>query len=244
LPLGHRGALIVLKTEDEHWLRDSYPGLTLDGKSVSGHVKFNATYNREFNRFLILADGVIDTVGGLALSGEFRIRIKERADKTASALPAVYVEEVDVVPERHFNPADRSACLCSSLEETDFFQPEFQFRLFLEQLVVPFLYGQISYSQTGRWPWSEYAHGAIGLLESYSDIADRSKAEDCLRRLAHDRNVWPSIKAALQQKPYIKGHTPCFCPKMDKIRRCHPKALRGVLELQRDIRVSGIPIPV
>ncbi len=233
----------MLNTGDEQWLRERYPGLVSDAKGVTGNIKFKATYNSEIGRFLILGDGIMDGVGGLALSGEFTIRIEERTSKIISSLPAVYVENVNAIPDRHFGQADKSACLCSPLEECDFLLPEFQFRVFLEHLVIPFLYGQIFYSQTQRWPWPEYAHGSAGLLEAYSHIADGAKTEECLRRLVQDKNVWPRIAAALRQKPYIKGHTPCFCPQMDQIRRCHPIALRGVQRLQDDIRALRLPIP-
>jgi hypothetical protein len=234
---------MVAKKEDEQWLSETYPGLLPNAKGVAGTVEVNATYNSRSNRFLILAGGVANTVGGLALSGEFRIRIEERSDKVISALPALYVEEIEVIADRHFSGIDKSACLCSPLEEHEFLEPELQFRLFLEELVIPFLYGQIFYSLEKRWPWPEYAHGAAGLLEAYSAVADPAKARECLRQLTQDKNAWPRIRAALKQKPYVKGHTPCFCPKMDQIRRCHLDALRGALQLQRDVRVLAIPIP-
>lgn len=233
----------MLNTGDEQWLRERHPGLDSDAMGVSGNIKFKATYNSEIGRFLILGDGIIDGVGGLALSGEFTIRIEERTTKIISSLPAVYVEDIDTIPDRHFDQADKSACLCSPLEESDFLLPEFQFRVFLEHLVIPFLYGQIFYCQTQRWPWPEYAHGSAGLLEAYSHIAGRTKTDECLRRLVQDKNVWPMIAAALRQKPYVKGHTLCFCPQMDQIRRCHPNALRGARQLQHDIRAMAIQIP-
>lgn len=202
----------MLTKEDEQWLGKTYPGLTPNAKGVAGTIEFNATYNGQDNRFLVLADDVADKVGGVALSGRLRIRIEERSDKSISALPAVYIEEVDQVDDRHFSRIDKSACLCSPLEENEFLEHGLQFRAFLERLVVPFLYGQIFYSLEGRWPWSEYAHGAAGLLEAYSVIADPAKARECLRQLTQDKNAWPRIRAALQQKPYVKGHTPCFLP--------------------------------
>jgi hypothetical protein len=234
----------MLTKEDEQWLGKTYPGLAGNAKSVAGTIEFNATYNGHDNRFLVLADGVADTVGGLALSGRFKILIEERRDKQTSALPAVYVEDVEAIADRHINRIDKSACLCSPLEENEFLVPEFQFKLFLEKLVIPFLYGQLFYSLKKCWPWSEYAHGVTGILEAYFVVADPAKTRECLRRLVQDKATWPRVRAALQQKPYIKGHTPCFCPKMDKIKRCHPTAWRGALQLQQNIRTLVIPIPI
>jgi hypothetical protein len=230
----------MLKNDDEQWLRTAYPGLVRDPKGVAGNLEFKATYDPKSNRFLILAEGVADPASGVALSGQFKIRIEERNEKTFSSLPALFVEDVEASDKRHFSQKDKSGCLCSPFVEDEFLEPEFQFRAFLEQLVIPFLYAQVFCSLKEHWPWSEYAHGATGLLEAYSQMAGQAKSEHCLRLLRQDR-AWERIKSTLQQRPYIKGHTPCFCPKMDHIRRCHPTALRGAQRLQEDIKALAIP---
>jgi hypothetical protein len=232
----------MLKESDEQWLRDNHPALIPAGHVVAGTIEFKASYNHQSNRFFILGDGAIDQVRAVALSGVFQIQIEERTDKSISRLPALYVQGVEATPDRHFNQRDKSACLCSPFDEDEFLQPELRFRAFLEQLVIPFLYGQIFYSSQGRWPWTEYAHGATGILEAYSKIRDQNRVEECLQKLAQDMN-WPRIQSALRQRPYIKGHTSCFCPRMDQIRRCHPGALEGARCLQQDLRALGIPIP-
>lgn len=226
---------------NEQWLRDVHPALISADDAIAGTIKFTASYNRQSNLFFILGDEATDQIGALTLSGAFQIRIKERSDKSDSRLPALYVEGIDPTPDRHFNQRDKSACLCSPFDEDEFLQPEFQFRTFLEQLVIPFLCGQIFYSSNKHWPWTECAHGATGILEAYSKIRDQNRAEECLQRLAKDVS-WPRIQSALRQKPYIKGHTPCFCLTMDQIRRCHPGALEGALRLQRHLRALKIPI--
>ena len=185
----------MLNESDEAWLRSAYPTLVRAGDAVTGTIDFRASYNRDTNRFLILSDQLPDQAGGIALSGSFQIRIEERVEDSTSQLPAVYVQGVDPIPDRHVNPADTSACLCSPLEEREFLQPEFQFKVFLEQLVIPFLYGQLSYSSEGSWPWPEYAHGATGILESYSKLPDRNRVEQCLRQLVRDAS-WPRIRSA------------------------------------------------
>jgi len=231
----------MLTHEDEQWLRTAYPRLVRDPKGIAGILEFKATYDPKNNRFLILAEDVAGSASGVALSSQFKIRIEERNDKTFSSLPAVFVEELEASDKRHFGQKDKSACLCSPFVEDGFLQPELQFRAFLEQLVIPFLYAQVFYSLNEHWPWSEYAHGATGLLEAYSEMAGQAKTEDCLRLLRQDR-AWERIKSTLRQRPYIKGHTPCFCPKMDHMRRCHPGALRGAQRLQGDISALAIAV--
>jgi len=225
---------MMLKKEDEEWLAESHPRLTRTGSRVEGTITFRATHNADTGLFLIVSDDVCDTVGGLSLCGTFEISIEERSDKAISKLPALRVEGIEAVSDRHFSQLDKSACLSSPFEETDFLVPDLDFRGYIERLVIPFLYGQIFYSQHERWPWSDYAHGAVGLLESYSRCPENVDPTECLRLLMMDSN-WPKVRAALLQES-IKGHTQCFCAKGDNIRRCHPAAMRGVQQLQRELR--------
>jgi hypothetical protein len=231
----------MLNEGDERWLRDNVPGLIATGDTVAGTIEFKASYDSQEHRFVILGGQPSQELAGQVLSGTFQVRIQNRTDKSTSQLPALYVEAIEPTPDRHFGQCDNSACLCSPFDEREFLQPELQFRRFLEELVIPFLYGQVFYSSNGHWPWPEYAHGATGILEAYSKIPERSRAEECLSQLARDMN-WPRIRSALQQQPHIKGHTPCFCTKMDQIRRCHPDALEGVRRLQQDLRTLGIAV--
>src|SRR5207247_4350992 len=159
--------------------------------------------------------------------------------KSHSDLPALRVPSVDSSADRHFNQADKSACLCSPFEEGDFLHPNLNLRRYLEELVIPFLYGQSFYSIYKKWPWQEYSHGAVGLLESFADNSDAVDVSECIAKLQMQKDTWPRIRSALL-RGNIKGHTPCFCRKSDHIRRCHPQALRGVRLLQARIKMLEI----
>jgi hypothetical protein len=231
----------MLTESDEEWLRSHYPGLVPKDGAVSGIINFTASYDQQANRFFILGDEIPDGPTSVVLSGSFEIRIEERREKSTSRLPALFVQGVEPTPARHFGKGDKSACVCSPFDEEEFLQPKFQFKAFLEQLVIPFLYGQLFYSSEGRWPWSEYAHGATGILEAYSKTCNKNHATEGLRQLAQDAN-WVRVCSALQQQPYIKGHILCFCERPDQIRRCHPDALAGVRRLQQDLVALGVPM--
>lgn len=237
-----RGAPKLLTTRDRKWLRRNYPELSVRNGNILGNVSFAATYNSRSGHFLILKKDIINNVGGKLLRGKFDISIQWRTKIVWSALPAVYVKEIDPVSDRHFNQLDKSACLCSPLEEKEFLTPEFKFQKFFEELLIPFLYGQAFYSLEGSWPWSEYTHGVPGLLESYLNISNSLEAQECVQKLSLDKS-WPKIKSTLVQKTEIKGHLPCFCPKADKIRRCHPNAWMGLKKLRYDIQNKNISIP-
>lgn len=232
----------MLKANDRNWLARAFPGLTPTDTSLAGVIELRAAFDSDSGLFQILSDDPLVEGRGLALAGRFTVRIEERTAKSFSALPALYVEEIEPSSDRHFGP-DKTACLCGALEEDEFLSPDFQLQPFLERLVIPFLYGQIFYSLNQRWPWPEYAHGATGLLESYGRFPVPTKLDSFLLALTQCGQAWPAIQAALLQRDYIKGHTACFCEKKDQIRRCHPGALQGIRQLQHDIRESGKIIP-
>lgn len=229
----------MLNEDDINWLAEYYPVLTATTEEISGAIEITATYNLETNRFLNLSGGVIDAVGGIRLSGSFTISIRERVDKPFSELPGLRIDGLEANPARHINRSDGTACLGSPLDEGKYLIPEFRFQPFFEELVIPFLYGQLFFSREGFWPWPDYDHGSIGLLESYARLADSSMAEKCLKKLSNDKE-WPVIRALLRQRSDLKGHTLCFCESKGKMKNCHPEALDGLKKLQVNTREQGL----
>jgi hypothetical protein len=230
----------MLTPEDKAWLESAYPGLIADGDRVAGEIRFWAAYNAAENLFLI-GEPDITQAGYLVLDCEFAIRIEERKELVYSALPALYLKGAEPNSDRHVS-YDKSACLCSPLEEAEFLTPRFLFRPYFEKLVIPFLYSQAYFSLYTQWPWPEYAHSAAGILESYAGFHGKGGITNCLRLLQLCHREWPSIRSALLQEKYVKGHTRCFCQRKDHIRRCHPAALRGIQRLRIEIIEFGIQI--
>lgn len=237
----------MLTTEDREWLRVAYPELACsETGEISGTLDFSATYNEKENCFLILGNGIEDTVGGLRLDGKFKIEIRDTPDVVTSRLPSLYIEGVAPVADRHINetPNDHRACLCSPLVEEKYLTSDFQFRRYFEELVMPFLYGQLFYDREKRWPWQDLSHGSIGLLESYYRLGNPTKAKECLEKLPRDGQNWGRIKTALAKKSRISGHNICFCKSGEKLRSCrHADAWKGAERLRKDILAQGLLIP-
>ena len=228
----------MVNTTDLDWLKQRYATLKLTATGgVSGPVKFSATYNRQQNVFQILYPGDEDVTRGLLLAGSFDISIEERAkdEDSASRLPALRIAGMTKNADRHISPDD-SACLCSPFAEKDFYTPEFAFRAYFEQLVIPFLYGQLYYEREEDWPWDDYSHGNLGVLEAYSPATNRADVEECLRQLRRDAGTWPRVRAVVTQHRAISDSTPCICKWRHRMGRCHPGALRGLQQLRLDLR--------
>lgn len=224
------------------WLTQAYPGLKVTDGNVTGLIEFKASYDSWSGLFTIVVMGNSRTEVDSLLSGSYQVRIEGPHDRSSRILPLLYIEGVAKVADRHINQTDLSACLCSPLETDEFLYPTFSFQKFLEELVIPFLYGQVFFETHGRWPWPDYAHGATGLLEAYSRNSDPSKATECIEHLSRDVS-WAIIKSMLIRQKEIKGHTPCLCSKHDQIRRCHPEAWSGIRHLQRDVQSSRLVLP-
>jgi hypothetical protein len=233
----------MIRDDDRQWLAVEFPGLVAESDAITGHLEITATFNPTTGLFLQISEGTIDGVGGVLQTGRFAIRIEPRLDTTNSRLPALFVEGVDRSMDRHFNQTDGSGCICNPLEEGPFLHPEFDFRRYMKELVVPFLYGQGFFTKEKRWPWSEYAHGVLGLIEACTSDTEPAVLEECLRRLPRESSIWGKAKALLQQKSYIKGHSRCPCPKNDHLRRCHPRVLTGLRVLQEYVVSKRITLP-
>lgn len=234
----------MLTESDKQWLVEHYPGLAVESDTkVAGEIEFTATYNKESGRFLQIEPVTIDGVGGLRLFGKFQIAVAARTAFRDSRLPALTVEGADTIPDRHFNQSDLSACMCNPLEEDEFLQPRFDFQRYFKELVIPFLYGQLYFTQYGRWPWFDYAHGGLGIVEAFSKKPTLEKAEECVQRISRDTRFWQIAKPLLRQKSDIKGHTLCMCPRNDLMRRCHPVALFGLRLLREAVKDNQIELP-
>ncbi len=233
----------MLTDKDKQWLWQAYPCVQEIGGEVNGTVDFTAVYDAKLNQFSIIYDASITPKAGILLQGSFGIRIIKRAVTTSSVLPALFVEGVEPLMDRHFNQTDHSACLCSPLEEPDFLQPTFEFKRFFEHLVIPFLYGQLFYTKEKLWPWPDLAHGSTGLLESFYRLGAKADPQDCLDNLSKYSD-WPRVRTVLMQKDAIKGHTFCFCLNKDHIRRCHPEAWQGAIKLREYVRLNKIQLPI
>ena len=223
------------------WLEQEYPDLNISEGEVSGQVEFVGAYDEGSGQFTICSQAPSVTRPGVVLSGSFKIRIRGSIDPSVQQLPFLYVEDVDHTADRHFNQTDFSACVCSPLETDEFLTPYFDFRRYLEELVIPFLYGQLFFNIYARWPWPDYAHGATGLLESYFRN-NSNKTTECIHALSQDQS-WSKIRLALIRDKELKGHMPCFCSKADHIRRCHPDAWRGLRKLHNDIKSMKANLP-
>jgi len=139
----------------------------------------------------------------------------------------------------HCNPHNETACVCVKQEEKLKFPSGSSLVHYLRTLAIPYLYGLSFYDEQGCWPWKEYSHGGIGLLEFYADDPTDLTKENI-------EEVAASFRAEDQWKEYAKqirkpsANRGCVCGSGKPFRKCHADAWMGVLRLVADLKRLGI----
>ena len=197
-----------------------------------------------------VVEGVLDidaTFEGEIVQDSFEVRIIGPAGYP-NALPLLEIapgriaaiqSRQRVVDARDLHQNGATACVCAPQDERKRFPPGSRLIHFVENLAVPFLYALSRFERTGRWPWGEYSHGALGVLEYYADFPtppDRgelariagtilrdSRAADFREHLRRPRRTWP-----------------CLCGIRRPLRQCHPRAWKGIVFLSRHLKNEGL----
>jgi hypothetical protein len=228
---------LILSKNDQSWLQKRYSDLTITKENgihiVFGDFRFIAIY------------------GEIEISDTYEIRI-EFKNSQVSDLPKVVetgsrirkISEDRKIPLADLHSYDDgSACLCVKLAEPVYFPNGFSFRIFIEELVVPFFYAQSYFERHGSWPWGTYSHGILGWIEWYFDQEDITKEDtDVFLGMLEATQYWQIISGELTKSYGIKGHHSCMCGSLKKYRNCHSNVFRGLRKLRADIEKFEIPI--
>ncbi len=141
----------------------------------------------------------------------------------------------------HYNPGNFTACLCVKPMERIKFPDGSNFVDFLNDLVIPYLYGLSYFEENGVWPWKECSHGGLGLLEYYFQnrkSVSKDSIIDTIRFLRKD-GKWKDYGKYLNKK---KPRRLCLCDSGKIFSECHSDAWEGLKLLQDDVRFLSINI--
>lgn len=226
---------LVLTKDDQDWLREKYPDLTITDKSgvvvVAGMFSFDAIYNdqRIADSYEVRIDLKSSALSELPRVRETKSRIKQVAKD----------KNIDLADLHTY--MDGTACLCVKPAELQYFPDKFYFQKFMEELVVPFFFAQSFFEKNGSWPWEAYGHGGLGWLEWYFDqgVVSSSTTLEFLENL-HFEHDWKRIRRALTRKGGVKNHRACLCGSTKSYKNCHQKAFNGLQKLFIYFKTLGI----
>jgi len=193
-------------------------------------------------------DAVFD---GQRLTGDFQIRITA-VNPLSDRIPALYetggrteaiAKKWGITDPRtlHRNGKNGPACVCVTQFEKRKFPPGSNLLVFVEELVVPYLFGLVFYEANKRWPWGDYSHGSMGLLEFYADDMTPQTAEDV-------EEIMPTVRREDNWEEYRKqfrkprANRPCLCGSKKPFLQCHDRGWKGLLRLNSEIHRLNINV--
>lgn len=208
-------------------VRNAFPKLTLKRQGVwEGEIDIDAVHNGERiqDQFEIAITATEPYPKQMPMMFEIGGRTKATAEKYKITDPR----------DLHCNPKDGTACLCVKQEEKMRFPPGSNLVDFIRELVIPYLYGLSYFDKHKKWPWGEYSHGGLGLLEFYAEDPTPLTKEDIeqVAEVFRADDNWKEYSRQLR-KPSAERH--CICRSGKSIRKCHPRAWQGVQRLHANL---------
>jgi hypothetical protein len=220
--------LYDIPTEEIVATKKRFPKLKHEKKGIwTGVLEFD----REYREYRIsdsfeIAVGTYDYPTHLPFVTETGGRIKAIAEK-------YHLKDIRDV---HWTNGS-GACLCVRQEEKIKFPPGSDFVYFIDNLVIPYFYGLSYFEENGRWPWLEYSHGGLGLLEYYAKDPVEQTASS-IAVLANvftgDKDNWRKYRTQLMNPNSNKA---CICGSGNSFSRCsHTLAWKGLVRLHEDLK--------
>jgi hypothetical protein len=141
----------------------------------------------------------------------------------------------------HRNPGTGTACLCVKQEERRRFPKGANLPHFIEELVVPYLFGLSHFDEHGKWPWADYSHGALGIAEYYADAGDDPSNESIRTTLDLLRQdiSWRELRKQIRKPSAMRM---CVCGSRKPISHCHRGVWTAITKLNGDIQKLGLDV--
>ncbi len=197
-------------------------------------------------------EGLLDlhaVYGGEERRDAFQVRIVAPADypnsmpsllETGGRTAAVATKYgIEDHRDLHRNPGTGTACLCVKQDEPHRFPKGANLAHFIEELVVPYLFGLSHFDEHGKWPWPDYSHGTLGIAEYYADATDSPSIESIratLDLLKQDMS-WREWSRQIRKPSAMRM---CVCGSRKPISRCHKGVWAGITKLNSDIQKLGL----
>ena len=163
----------------------------------------------------------LSVLGTLSFSAEFNGVLLEDEYAVEIAIPPGYPQILPIAKEtggripRDFHTySDEILCLGSPIETIMTFRKRETLIGFVEDLLIPFLYGFSYRERYGVMPYGELSHGINGILESYKGLfhVDDVLAVIAFLKILADDNY--------------RGHIDCPCRSGLRLRNCHGDIMR------------------
>lgn len=231
------GLSFVISDGEEGWVKANYPQLVFEG----GRPPLRLVGSIDFGYAPSRPSSLVRKMFGDAdcrITDSYDIKISfDRLPPTYSMLPVIQEVggRIELVATRYgitslsdaHISTDGTLCLCAPAEAHLYFSAGFTLEEYVNNIVVPFFYGQSFFERYGTWPWGTYSHGWLGVLESYATVGNDSSPQSLLElnRLIGfmgESELSKRVETTVHRltRPHMGG--PCMCGSGRRFRDCHP----------------------
>lgn len=237
----------VISDNEKDWLQANYPEMVFvyeaDDLTIVGRLSFDMVFQGLGKPYIINPDSGSE-YSGTRIQDTYQVKIALRSCEYSN-LPQVYEigSRIEMLRQAlglrladfHINE-NGAACLCIKTEEEEKLPNGFNLQDFIYRLVIPFFFAQSYVEKYGTWPWGQYSHGDLGLLEWFAN-QDQMTEEGIGRflEMLQKNPRWNNVRTEIWKRGGIKGHHRCICGNKSPYRRCHPNVLRGLWKLRQDV---------
>lgn len=246
-----------MTNKDKAWILENHSGLKIADQdnpvSIKGTLALDMFYDKENKRFFLNPKEDYDPQE-YRIRDEYQIEIILENTKF-SDLPRVReiggrIERVRKVkgfahPKDMHVSENGNVCLCPKQAEFRILSNGFNMKDFVSELVTPFFYGQSFYARNGSWPFGEYQHGTLGLLEYYRNVRrgfDKKLIEDTVNSLKLYNNFWEISFRPFLQMDDVSWNGFCPCESKKKFQECHPEIFWILWLLKQDIKKADFKL--
>lgn len=236
--------------DDLSWLAANYPTLQ---ETEPGQIEGSLTFKllRTGGQYLVNPpdDLLTDTSppDHLYISDTYKVRITwpegepyPKAHEIGGKLAKTAKRLSKSLLDMHQYEQDGALCLTAAMDLERTFRSGFKLDVFVEELLIPYLFAQSHYDKTQVWLWGELSHGWLGLLEWLG----RQDQPD-------DRDIGATYKFLVGQLGKEKvdkllsqrwrNHYKCLCGSNKKTYECHPDVQRAI-SLLRNALTRGLAL--
>lgn len=218
---------VVFSDEEISSVKARYPGLDLSGPgTIEGTLNMEAVFDG-----CILSDSFEVRITATSPNSDYVPALYEIGGRTKAIADKYGITDLRML---HFN-IDGTACVCVKQMEKRKFPFGSELLVFVEELAVPYLYALSRFQESQQWPWGDYSHGALGLLEFAADDPNEQSEEDI-------EQIAATVRRDMCWKRYFKplrktaSGNICPCGSGKKFNICHEKAYQGLIRLKADLK--------
>lgn len=229
--------------DDLNWLKASYPSLRevspgiIEGDLAFSMLRVSGQYtvsppnnlveNTQPPDYLHISDTY--SIRITWLEGAQYPRAHENGGKLADTASRLNKSLMDMHQYDH----DGALCLAADMALDKAFRSGFQLDVFIEGLLIPYLFAQSHFAKTGIWLWGELSHGFIGIFEWLTREEEPTPEDISATRKSLNKHLGTEHVSKLREMRW-RPHFKCLCGSGAKTRDCHPEIIKA-LSLLRSV---------